>query len=132
VTVAAGVVLLAVMPFSGMRDDPDLAVVLVVVAVLHAVFVSAPLLGAGLGAGANRVVLARVFSTVAVLFLPVLIVFAGFLGAASAGNDGAVLPPFVSIMVSGLVTLAFLAAAGLLLAELAALADLRARQHRAA
>jgi hypothetical protein len=131
VIVAAGALLLAVAPLSGMHADPDLAVTLAVLAVVHVVFVSAPLLVAGLGAGAGRVVLARAFSVAPLLMLPVLVVFGLFLGAASARNDGAVLPPAVSIVVSGLVTLAFLAGVALVLAGLAALADPRAQHRRA-
>jgi hypothetical protein len=130
VVFAAGFCLLAVMPLSGMHDDPDLTAIITVLAGLHVVLISAPLLVAGLSAGTGRrggAVVARVFSAVPLLVLPVLVVFAVFVGVTSVHNRGALLPPVVSVAASGLLTLALLAGIGLVLAGLAALADPRVR-----
>jgi hypothetical protein len=136
---AAGVCLLVFMPLSGMNDDPVLTEVLIVVAVLHLVFVSVPLVVAGLGARSARAgrrggaVLARVFSAVPLLVLPVFVLLAGFIGVVTAllggEDDDAVLPSIVAIAVSGMLTVAFLAGIGLVLAGLAALADPRSELH---
>lgn len=129
---AAGVGLLGLMPLSGMSADSGLAETCVAVAVLHVVLVSAPLVVAGLGARSGRRLLVRAFSVAPLLVLTGFVAMSAFVGVASAhntdpdtGESVGVLPPFVSVASSGLLTVAFLAGIGLVVAGLAALADPR-------